>query len=297
MVSTPNHSGTGYARKQLVLQNKANATWVPKWLKSELSGQLQACEKGIAITSHPQSPKFLLHSPSNKLFPKHIQHTFAPSLLPLSSVLTSQHHQIPIMPTHPPSLVLCLFLSSNLGWVQDVILEISTSRHFRWMEAGSELKINKPGKFMGKKNKHLVQKTPSRGTEDVNLNPWVYSSIITHFNSQSKKGADKESLPLSLSCPRSKALLWDLTATAWQQNTFDSSTSKTPLFALTAHSEEGSPNFHVHSAQSSLLLSASLHHFHQACRWLFPLITTESSSQPGRTKQLVSTERRQLWSN
>lgn len=86
---------------------------------------------------------------------------------PLLHDVASHHSQVSShIPTpaganhpHPPSLELYLCLFSNLGWVQDVTLEISTARNFRWMEAGSELKINKPGKLMGKKSKHLVQET------------------------------------------------------------------------------------------------------------------------------------------
>lgn len=96
-----------------------------------------------------------------------------------------------------------------------------------------------------------------------------------------EEGADKESLPLhtaaALSCPRSQVPLWDTTTTAWQQKTLTASHPQI-LFALTAHSEERSPRFHVHSAQSLSAVISLAPPLSPACRWLFRLITTESSS-------------------
>lgn len=77
------------------------------------------CVKKEASSSHHtlQTPSLLLHSPSNKLFPKHLQHTIAPglSLLPLlKSLLTPQRCQMPTLPTHPPPFGhLCILPQQN----------------------------------------------------------------------------------------------------------------------------------------------------------------------------------------
>lgn len=133
----------------------------------------------------------------------------------------------------------------------------STAGHFSSMEAGSELKMNKTGKYEGKGAQIPCARDPlSKGTTDANLDPWVYLSIITYFNSRfqrSRQGISSSPSCAALSCPG--------TTTRHHRGrtaeTPDSSPSTTPLFALTAHSE-GPPNFHVHSAQSlSAVISLS----------------------------------------
>lgn len=84
-----------------------------------------------------------------------------------------------------------------------------------------------------------------------------------------EEGADEGPLPLrpaaALSSPRSQAPLGPHRHRTTAKIP-DSSTSKTPLLALSAHAEEGSPNFHVHSAQSLSALIGLAPPLPPACR-------------------------------
>lgn len=77
----------------------------------------------------------------------------------------------------------------------------STAGHFSGMEAGSELKMNKTGKYEGKGEQIPCARDPlSKGTADVNLDPWVYLSIITYFNSRFQRKEQTRNLFLSILC-------------------------------------------------------------------------------------------------